>query len=117
MFAVTTGAVPGSSVKCGLPEGWTSPSERSTAPVRIFSTARPRTGLRSRWASRAAAAGLPLLSMTGSIQAVLVEAVAHQDLGALDQQDLAGTDLQIVRDSGPVASPPGPRPARRRARA
>ena len=68
MFAVTTGAVPGSSVKCGLPAGWTSPSERSTCPVRTFEDRKPRTASTTLGEPRSRR-GLPLLSMTGSIHA------------------------------------------------
>src|SRR5438477_1004936 len=42
MVCVMTGARPGSSEKCGLPRGWTSPIERSTRVVGTSSTSTPR---------------------------------------------------------------------------
>ena len=96
MLAVTTGAVPGSSVKCGLPDGWTSPSERSIGAGADLEHRQPAHGLDH--ARRAAQEPWVAAALDDRIDPrVLVQAVAHQDLGALDQQYLAGTNLQIVR--------------------
>src|SRR5712692_5777485 len=110
MFAVTTGMLPGSSVKCGLPSGWTSPSERSTRPLGTFRTGIPVDASMTVGVPRTifglllpraitsiqASSSSPLRTRTSArrIVSILTEAGDHLDAGGVADQSLRD-DVEI----------------------